>query len=53
MAIAFGLLMTLGVVSALKSRALGPGPERVRAIWAHAGVQTFALAFAIGGFVVG
>lgn len=51
MSVAFGLLMTLGVVSALKMRALGPGPERVKAIWAHAATQIFALSFAVGGFV--
>jgi len=51
MAMGFGLLMTLGVASALKLRALGPGPERVKAIWAHAAVQVFGLAFALGGFI--
>ena len=50
-AIAFGLLMTWGVYASLKTRAIGPGPERLDAIWTHAGLQTFAVAFAIGGFV--
>lgn len=51
MATSFGLLMTLGVYASLKLRLLGHGPERVRAIWAHAAVQTFAVAFALGGFI--
>jgi cytochrome b-561 domain-containing protein 2 len=50
MSMGFGLLMTLGVASSCKLRTLGGGPERVRAIWAHAACQTGAVAFALGGF---
>jgi cytochrome b-561 domain-containing protein 2 len=51
MSLGFGLFMTLGVGAGLKLRALAPGAERVKALWAHAATQTLALALAIGGFV--
>lgn len=51
MSMGFGLLMTLGVGAGLKLRALGPGAERVRALWVHAATQTLALFLALGGFV--
>ena len=51
MSLGFGLFMTLGVGAGLKLRALAPGAEGVKALWAHAATQTLALALAIGGFV--
>lgn len=50
MGLGFGLLMPLGVCQALKMRAMGPGAERVKAIWVHAATQALATAFALGGF---
>lgn len=51
MSLSFGALMPLGAFVALKSRALGAGPERLRAMWTHAALQTFAAALAFGGLV--
>ena len=43
MALSFGALMPLGVYVALKTRALGAGPLRLRAMWTHAALQTLQL----------
>ena len=51
MALSFGAIMPLGVYVALKTRALGAGPLRLRAMWTHAALQTFAAALAFGGLV--
>ena len=51
MSLSFGALMPLGAFVALKSRALGAGPVRLRAMWTHAALQTFAAALAFGGLV--
>ena len=51
MALSFGALMPLGVYVALKTRALGAGPLRLRAMWTHAALQTLAAALAFGGLV--
>ena len=51
MSLSFGALMPLGAFVALKSRSLGAGPNRLRAMWTHAALQTFAAALAFGGLV--
>ena len=51
MSLSFGALMPLGLFVAFKARALGAGPERLRAMWTHAALQTFAAALAFGGLV--
>lgn len=51
MSLSFGALIPLGAFVALKSRSLGAGPDRLRAMWTHAALQTFAAALAFGGLV--
>ena len=52
MSLSFGALMPLGLFVALKARVLGLGHDsRLRLMWTHAALQTFAAALAFGGLV--